>query len=104
MGKWILVPLGLLVLILGSTVAYFGLHDDREEQISTVQRTTMSRMARGIGKVEGLNEPARLAFGIAGRLKSVAVQEGQQVKQGEVLAELDVDAAVLVAQHLGRFE
>jgi multidrug efflux pump subunit AcrA (membrane-fusion protein) len=92
MGKWVLVPVSLLVVILGSTIAYFGLHGDRDEQVSTVRRETMSRMARGTGKVEGLNEPANLAFGIPGRLGAVAVQEGQQVKQGEVLAELDATA------------
>lgn len=41
------------------------------------------------GRVEGQNPTASLAFAQTGRLESIAVFEGQSVKQGQVLAALE---------------
>lgn len=50
-----------------------------------------------VGYVEGATESAELRFEVAGRLQKILVKEGQTVKAGDVLAELD---AALQAQQV----
>lgn len=43
------------------------------------------------GRVEPLSEEMRLGFDMAGKIKDVLVEEGDRVRQGQVLARLDAD-------------
>lgn len=47
------------------------------------------------GIVEGANQELSLRFEVPGRIKAVHVREGEVVKAGDVLAELETDAAEL---------
>lgn len=61
---------------------------------STVAESATRIFAGGI--VEGVHRELALTFDVSGRVKAVHVQEGDLVKAGEVLAELDTDEAELL--------
>jgi len=91
MSKWVVFPLlALLACVLG-TVLYFRWSNNGAPIEHTVSKGTLSRFARGVGKVESTTDAALLAFVIPGRIKRVCVEESQEVAQGTVLAELDVE-------------
>lgn len=90
MNKWILAPMGLLLAGLAATALYLQKSTGPTAGSEyTVARSTLSRTARGVGKVEGTTEAARLSFTVPGRLKALPAEEGAKVPQGTVLAELD---------------
>ncbi|MCW8131907.1 MAG: HlyD family efflux transporter periplasmic adaptor subunit [Planctomycetota bacterium] len=89
MTKWIIVSLGSALIILIGTLLYLRSTGPTATSTYTVVRGNLSRTARGVGKVEGTTDAARMAFLVPGRIKSIAVEEGQKVAQGAVLAEID---------------
>lgn len=66
----------------------------------TVKRGHIAEEIRGLGRVAGTRE-ADLYFTAAGRVKTLAVQTGDAIKQGELLAQLetgDLEYQLRVAQ------
>lgn len=101
MIRWIVGITCTLVALAVLGLVFFGMKTEREEQTYTVKRREMGRSVRGLGKVESRIPEQPLGFVIGGRLKSVLVIEGQAVKAGEMLAELetpDFDARIAAAK------
>ncbi len=61
---------------------------DSNLQTYTVQRGDVDVTVSAVGKVDA-ERSANLSFTTPGRIVSIAVQQGDQVKQGDVLAQLD---------------
>ena len=62
-------------------------------QLETIARTPQI-FADGI--VEGANQELALRFEVPGRIKAIHVREGDSVRAGDVLAELETDSAELL--------
>lgn len=75
--KPIVIGVVLLLAIAGGITAWRMNHDDANEDGSLTL----------YGNVD--QRQAQLAFEVAGRIDSISTQEGQTVKKGEVLAQLD---------------
>jgi multidrug efflux pump subunit AcrA (membrane-fusion protein) len=101
MIRWIVGIICTVVALAVLGLVFFGVKTEREEQTYVVKRREMGRSVRGLGKVESRIPEQPLGFVIGGRLKCVLVIEGQAVKAGEKLAELetpDFDARIAAAQ------
>jgi HlyD family secretion protein len=89
-------------LILVGTVAFFAtialtLYSLRSHSTSAVQAATSAqanaqpRLIAGPGRVEPISEDIKLGSELSGKLKSVNVEEGDQIHRGQVLAVLEND-------------
>ena len=89
--------MGLMVGIVALVVAACGGDGEPSEsegQIVDVERGTIQIAVTATGNVS-LPHQASLTFGSAGDVTSVAVEVGDSVREGAVLAALDTDALVL---------
>jgi len=66
-----------------------------ESERSAPEETAPTPQISADGIVEGANEELTLRFEVPGRIKVVHVREGDAVRAGNVLAELEMDAAEL---------
>lgn len=101
MIRWMVGIVCTVVALAVLGLVFFNVKTEREEQTYDVKRREMGRSVRGLGKVESRIPEQPLGFVIGGRLKSVFVIEGQAVKAGEKLAELeapDFDARIAAAR------
>lgn len=89
MNKIILGSVALLVAVLSTTLIYFRHEKAIDEHPLRVKMGSLKGEARGTGKVESVTRPADLSFPVSGIVKTVRVEEGQLVQQGDILAELD---------------
>lgn len=87
-----------LVIFLIAFIAVF-LFKDRTVTIGTPYRGPIVQGVYGTGSVEA-DEEISLSFQLSGRLKSLFVEEGQGVKAGQLLAELDIDDEVASIENL----
>ena len=96
MRRWQTITALLLCLILTGVTACNPLGDEEEttEQVVEVVRGDLTMSVSGSGSIEASRE-ARLSFGSGGRIDRIYVEEGDEVSQGEVLAELDTDTLEL---------
>lgn len=99
MKKRILSGLVLAVALLAllGTMAcdsFGGGQSTVSQQQVKVTRGDLSVVAAGNGKIEASKE-ARLTFGSAGKVAEILVEEGDEVKAGDVLARLDISALEL---------
>ncbi|HVU10512.1 MAG TPA: efflux RND transporter periplasmic adaptor subunit [Phototrophicaceae bacterium] len=84
----------LTVLTIILPVAVFAMRANRPQNASanlqtyTVQRGDVDVTVSAVGKVDS-ERSANLSFTTPGRIVSIAVQQGDQVKRGDVLAQLD---------------
>ena len=86
----------LLCLILVGVTACnaFGEEEETTQQVVEVVRGDLIVSVSGSGNIE-TSRDARLSFGSGGRIDKIYVEKGDEVSQGEVLAELDADALEL---------
>lgn len=90
MKKMVKVATGVAALILIGATG-FALHG-RGESVSAAPAGSKSANEGVIaapGRVEAVSEEVRVSSELSGRLKRVNVEEGDQVKRGDVLAELE---------------
>jgi len=86
----------LLCLILAGVTACnaFGDGEETTQQVVEVVRGDLTVSVSGSGNIE-TSRDARLSFGSGGRIDRIYVEKGDEVSQGQVLAELDTDALEL---------
>ena len=97
MKSWRIVTVLLLCLVLASSVACNPLGENGEvisQQPVEVVRGDLMVSVSGSGNTEISNE-VKLAFGTAGKIAKIYVDEGDRVTKGAVLAELDTGALEL---------
>lgn len=100
MKKKTIVALVIAVVLIGAVVAA---QFSRRSAPTSVQAATapLPELVAGPGRVEPSTEDIKLGSELSGKLKAVYVEEGDAVKQGQVLAELvnnDYRAQVLSAE------
>ena len=86
----------LCLALLGTTACDLlgGGEEEVSQQLVQVARGDLTVSVTGSGKIETSLE-ARLAFGSAGKVDKILVEEGDRVSKGEVLAKLDTSALEL---------
>lgn len=88
-GKWILA---VILLLLGGLASGCGLGEQEqagvELEVAAVDRGSLVSSITALGTVRTGAEVV-LSFDAAGRVSLVAVQEGQRVEKGQLLAQLD---------------
>jgi len=96
MIRWrTIIALLLCLSLIGLTACNpFGDDEETTQQLVEVARGDLIVSVSGSGNIEASRE-ARLSFGSGGRIDRIHVEEGDEVSQGEVLAELDTDALEL---------
>ena len=94
MKKWLLLTEALLsIILLGSTACSQPAKQTTSQQVK-VARGDLTITVSGSGTIEVSNQ-MNLAFGTAGRIEKLLVKEGDEVKQGDVIARLETDALQL---------
>lgn len=94
MKRWALVGSVLLTLLLVGGVACKAPHTVVQQQFVKVTRGDLTLVVSGSGNIKALND-TKLSFGSGGRVNKVSLKEGDRVKKGDILAELDTDALKL---------
>ena len=98
MVKPLAILLGLVVVSGTALILYLGQGTFPPEDIHVVRSGVIRRVARGSGRVEGI-EPPPFSFGLPGYLDAVNVMEGHECEPNEVLAELNgEDLKLQIAQ------
>jgi multidrug efflux pump subunit AcrA (membrane-fusion protein) len=92
--KIMLVPLIILVLVTPAACTTASSQQTSAMQQVQTTRGDLAVKVHGIGKIETSRE-ARLAFGSAGTVDQIYVNEGDKVSSGDKLAKLDTDALEL---------
>lgn len=82
---------GLLAVLLCGAAVLIYFNWTAPGEALTVGLGRISREARGVGRVESRRPAAELSFATAGRIVKTAVEEGDLVKAGQLLAELDAE-------------
>jgi len=81
------------VLLLLTLLASLGMYLIRNHRDSpptvSVRRGRIHWRIAANGRVEGASEEIRLGFTVPGRLRAIFVEEGERVRRGQVLAELE---------------
>lgn len=91
MRKWKIASIASLCLMLVSTIAcnpFGGGNTGATEQQVEVTRGNLIISVSGSGNTRVTSE-SNLTFGVSGRIKTIYIEEGDNVTAGEVLAELD---------------
>jgi len=101
-GKLIIIISLLCLVLLGSISCNpFGESDTAvTEELTEVVRGDLTVTVSGSGTMEFPNK-IKLAFGVAGRIDKILVQEGNEVNKGDVLAKLKTDDLELAITQAG---
>ena len=94
MKSWRIITVLLLSLVLASATACNPLGGGDEkvtEGLVEVVRGDLIVTVSGSGNIEVSNE-MELTFGVAGKVDEIHVQEGDEVSEGDVLAQLDTSS------------
>jgi len=88
------IKLGLILTVLllalpGITACTGGSQEEVSQQLVRVERGDITVSVTGSGEIEASRE-ARLAFGSGGKVDEILVKEGDEVRQGDVMARLDL--------------
>jgi len=83
----LIVGLGLFLMTASIVVASRRAHESSASSRSTAIQTAMP--IAGPGRVEPASEDIKIGSELSGRLKSVNVEEGDSIRRGQVLAELE---------------
>jgi HlyD family secretion protein len=84
----LIVGLGVFLLTASLVVASRRTHESSAENIASARNNT-PRMIAGPGRVEPSSEDIKIGSELSGRLKVVNVEEGDAIRRGQVLAELE---------------
>lgn len=79
----------ILVILTGAVVAYSVAKPKSSPVAAATQPAAGQRAIVAAGRVEPASEEIKIGSDLDGRLRSVPVEEGQSVRAGQVLAELD---------------
>jgi HlyD family secretion protein len=89
--RWkVIIPITLVLVLLVAGL-YFLLRPTKSALSATVQKGTIISTVETTGKLQSENS-TRLAFKNSGRVASVIAKPGDQVKAGDVLAELETNS------------
>lgn len=90
--KWILISLGVLVVLLLvlSKMGAFGKDEGTKVTAEKVQKRTITEVVNASGKIYPEVE-VKVSPDISGEITELAVQEGDSVKKGQVLARIYAD-------------
>ena len=88
-----IVAVCLLSLALTVSIACGG-GEDVSQQTVEVEREDLLITVSGSGNLD-VSDEMKLSFGIGGKIDKIHIEEGDKVKEGEVLAELDTNALEL---------
>lgn len=83
------VSLAALVLVSGSTAFVLRGHDKPSAQPGGNKATAPADLIAAPGRIEPLSEDVKVGSEINGKLKAVLVEEGERVKRGQLMAELE---------------
>ena len=83
------VSLAALVLASGSAAFILRGHDKPSAQPAPDKSTVRADLIAAPGRIEPLSEDVRVGSEINGKLKTVLVEEGEHVKRGQLMAELE---------------
>ena len=92
MKKWLLITALLLSLVL--LVSACGKPAQQSAQPVKVTRGDLTVTVSGSGTIE-MSHELNLTFGTAGRIEKLFVKEGEAVKKGDIIAQLETDSMVL---------
>lgn len=87
--KRLVIALGIIltVALVGLTACQGGETATQQQEVA-VARGDITVIINGSGFIESSNE-AKLSFGTGGKIKDISIDEGDEVKKGQVLARLD---------------
>src|SRR5689334_3559094 len=90
MNRRMKVGAGVAALILvGATAFALRGRGERVSPANVAAKAVNGGLIAAPGRVEAISEEIRVSSELSGRLKSVNVEEGDRVKRGQVLAELE---------------
>jgi HlyD family secretion protein len=94
--------IGLLVVAgIGSGAAYWAYREEPLQPIEVVvaeaRKTTVVQKVRGVGHVEPVTQ-VKISSNVTGDLLSLHVKEGEQVKRGALLAQIDRERLMAVVR------
>jgi RND family efflux transporter MFP subunit len=94
MKRWGIIGTVLLCLALAGSVACQMPDGEINQQPADVVRGDLTVTVSGSGYI-GVTNEKQLAFGSGGKIEKLFVEEGDEVKKGEILATLDTSALEL---------
>jgi len=81
--------IGLGVLLLTGSLIFASQRSHQVSAAATAQASQGPLLIAGPGRVEPYSEDIKIGSELSGRLKAVKVEEGDTIRQGQVLAELE---------------
>src|SRR3569833_2213881 len=84
-----MLTIGAAAVVLVSTATVIWAHGARSSRPATTTGQTEWAVA-GAGRVEPESEAIKLGAELSGKLKAVYVEEGDHVREGQLLAELEI--------------
>src|SRR5215813_14793424 len=93
MKKMIKIAVGTAaVILLGATgILLRGRSETLSAAANAGPKNINDALIAAPGRVEAISEEVRVSSELSGRLKSVNVEEGDRVKKGQVLAQIEND-------------
>ena len=85
----ITLAIGLGVLLLTGTLIFASQRSHQIAAAATAQTNQGPLLIAGPGRVEPYSEDIKIGSELSGRLKAVKVEEGDTIRRGQVLAELE---------------
>jgi HlyD family secretion protein len=89
MKKTLYLAAGAAVILLGATGIVLRGRSELATAASAGSKSVNDGLIAAPGRVEAISEEVRVSSELSGRLKSVNVEEGDRVKRGQILAELE---------------
>lgn len=83
----LIVGLGIFLMTTSFVVASRRAHEERIAKVVSTSRVPL--LIAGPGRVEPSSEAIKIGSELSGRLKTVNVEEGDSIRRGQVLAELE---------------
>ncbi len=94
--NWRMITVLLLCMVLAGSISCnpFGGEEEVTEELVEVVRGDLTVTVSGSGNIE-VSDEMKLAFGVAGRVDKIYIEEGDEVSKGDVLAELETNTLEL---------
>jgi HlyD family secretion protein len=88
-GRRTTLAIALGVLLLTGSLIFASQHSHQLATAATAQTSESPLLLAGPGRVEPYSEDIKIGSELSGRLKAVKVEEGDTIRRGQVLAELE---------------